>query len=99
MRKPFNLQIVKIVKHKCFTIKKRIASIYYERMVRAVYAMMQNYLEDDNSIVAYTSSGDPLTKEEYIKSVTTAYEEAKQGDVRSSEDLRNEVEKWGDEEI
>ena len=65
-----------------------------DRMVKAMYAMLQNYFEDDKSIVAYTTSGDPLTKEEYIQKVTTAYEEAKNGDVITTEELLKEMKKW-----
>ena len=65
-----------------------------DRMVKAMYAMLQNYVDDEEAIVAYTTSGDPLTKEQYIKTVTTAYEEAKNGDVVTTEELLNEMKNW-----
>lgn len=72
----------------------RIIDIADDRMVTAVYAMMQNYLQNDESIVAYTTSGEPLTREDFIKQVNTAYESAKQGKVIVTEDLLKEIENW-----
>ncbi len=72
----------------------RIIEIADDRMVTAVYAMMQNYLQNDDSIVAYSTSGEPLTRSEFINQVNTAYEAAKQGKVVTSEDLLKEMEHW-----
>lgn len=64
-----------------------------DRLIRAMYAMMQNYFENDESIVAYTTSREPLTKEEYIKNVTSAYQEAKDGNILTTEELLKEMKK------
>ncbi|MFN7118394.1 MAG: hypothetical protein ACK4TA_16475 [Saprospiraceae bacterium] len=72
----------------------RIIDIADDRMVTAVYAMMQNYLQNDESIVAYTTSGEPLTRSEFINQVNTAYEAAKQGKVVTTKDLLKEMENW-----
>lgn len=72
----------------------RIIEVADDRMVTAVYAMMQNYLQNDESIVAYTTSGEPLTRSEFINQVNTAYEAAKKGKIVATEDLLKEMENW-----
>jgi len=72
----------------------RIIEVADDRMVTAVYARMQNYLQNDESIVAYTPSGEPLTRVEYINQVNKAYEAAQQGKIVTTEVLLKEMENW-----
>ena len=65
-----------------------------DRFVAAVYAMMQHYVTNDESIVAYTVNGEPLTKMEFANQVNEAYADAKKGNVISTEDLLKQIENW-----
>ena len=40
-----------------------------ERMIRAIYAMLQNYFEGDEEILAFTVDGKPLTKEDMMNTL------------------------------
>ncbi len=63
-----------------------------DRMVKALYALMINYLEDDDSIVAYSTNGTPLTKADFVAEVRSAYEETKNGKVLTTEEVLSTLE-------
>lgn len=65
-----------------------------DRFVTAMYAMMQNYLQGDESIVAYSTDGQPLTKADFIANVKEAYIEAKSGKLISAEKLLEDIGQW-----
>jgi len=65
-----------------------------ERMIRAMYAMLQNYMHDDQDIVAFSVSGQPLTKNDMIKSVNEAVSDVEQGKGLSSDDIRQAKKNW-----
>ncbi len=49
---------------------------------------------EKDEIVAYTITGEPLTKEQYIKDLKQAEEEIEKGEFISHEDLKKEVRAW-----
>ena len=64
------------------------------RFLSAIYVMMENYLQSDESIVAFTTNGKPLTKPEFILKVTAAYDDVLKGNFITSEDLKKEMKNW-----
>ena len=64
------------------------------RLLAAIYALMENYLQNDDSIVAFTVDGNPLTKSEFIKEVRDAYEEVEKGNFITSEELQKQMKNW-----
>ena len=65
-----------------------------ERMIRAMYAMLKNYLQEDEGIVAFTVDGKPLTKQDVLASITDAISEVENGKGLSTEDIRKAKENW-----
>ncbi len=70
---------------------QQFINIADDRFVTALYQMMKNYLQNDESIVAYTTDGQPLTKAEFIANVNEAHEDAKKGNVKNADDLLVEI--------
>ena len=65
-----------------------------DRLVAAVYVMLQSLIQEDDAIVATTTTGEALTKETFLAKVREAYEEGKKGNVKSSSNLMAEIETW-----
>ncbi|MFA9186801.1 hypothetical protein [Flavobacterium magnesitis] len=78
-----------------------------ERLLRIVSSVFDNYLEDnvlpDNEnivsepIVAYDSTGKPLTLKQYNKEIDKGIDDFNNGRFISQEDLENEVDSWYNE--
>lgn len=65
-----------------------------DRLVAAVYVMLQSLIQEDEAVVGKTTKGELLTKEAFIAKVREAYSEGKAGNVKSSEELLAEIESW-----
>lgn len=65
-----------------------------ERMIRAMYAMLQNYLQEEDQIVAFSTQGQPLTKKDMIEALDKAVDDVEQGKGLSSDDIRNDKKNW-----
>ena len=65
-----------------------------DRLVSAVHSMMHLLIKDDQSIVAFTGAGKPLTQSEFVARVQAAYDEAKKGKTVSTESLLADMETW-----
>ncbi len=63
-----------------------------ERLLKVVKAVIESYQEDE--IVAYSVSGNPLTRNQYKIELTQAIEEINSGKFISQEDLEKESENW-----
>lgn len=63
-----------------------------EDTLRVVNDVIENYIF--KKIVAYSSQGKPLSKEDYIESIKTADASMDNGEFISVEDLENEVRDW-----
>jgi hypothetical protein len=73
---------------------QQFINIADDRFVTAIYEMMKNHLQNDESIVAYTADGQPLTKAEFVANVTEAHEDAKKGTVKNANELLKEIKTW-----
>jgi hypothetical protein len=65
-----------------------------EKMVAAVYVMLQILLEGDQSVVGLSAAGEPLTRAALIDKVRAAYAAGKGGNVKSAQEVLAEVETW-----
>ena len=65
-----------------------------ERLLSTVYSMMKSYLEHDQSIVGFTTDGQPLTKEDLLRLVEDSRKEALQGKIVGADALLAEIENW-----
>ncbi len=64
------------------------------RFLQAMYAMMQSYISDENSIVGYRVDGEPISKRELKSSVLEAEKRIEAGEYTTQEDLEKESETW-----
>ena len=60
---------------------------------KTVLEQIKKILEKE-AIVAYTTSGEPLTKEAYIAKVKVAEADIEQGNYTTHEQLLEEIKKW-----
>ncbi len=60
--------------------------------LRVSNGVIEDYI--GNKIVAYSSEGKPLSKEDYIESVKAADTSMDNGEFTSVQDLENEVRNW-----
>lgn len=63
------------------------------RLLKMIKALVESYHEDDTA-VAYTVDGKPLTRAQYNKELLNAEEEIKKGKLTSAEDLEKESQNW-----
>lgn len=54
-----------------------------DRLVAALYVMLQSLIQDEGAIIGSTTSGQQITKEDLIARVRQAYDEGKHGNVKS----------------
>ena len=55
---------------------------------------MREELYQNTEIVAYTTTGKPLTKSEYIEKIEKAIAEADRGELITDEELEKEIATW-----
>jgi hypothetical protein len=75
-------------------IRKRIhqyIDLADERLLNLINAIIT---QDENTIIAYTTEGKPLTAAEYRKELDLSEKEIENGEFISQEDLEKEIEKW-----
>jgi hypothetical protein len=64
-----------------------------ERFLQAMFAMVQQYV-DNEDVVGSAGDGKPLTKQQLIEEVRTAYLEHKEGKTHTQEAVALQIEKW-----
>ena len=64
-----------------------------DRFLNAMFAMVQQYVENDE-IIGSTASGAPITKQELIDSVKIASEATKRGEKTALNDVIKMAEQW-----
>lgn len=60
----------------------------YDRILLAIHAMLQTYLQQENEIVAFTIHGQPLTKKGMLTSLDKAVSEVEKGNGLTSNEIR-----------
>ena len=65
-----------------------------DRILHAMYAMLQSYLQEENEIVAFTVQGHPLTKKEMLTALDEAVADVEKGNGLTSDEIRNAKKKW-----
>jgi len=63
-----------------------------ERLLKVVKAVIESYQEEE--IVAFSVEGKPITKANYLESLSKAKLEIENGDFISQKDLEKESENW-----
>ena len=59
-----------------------------------LYRRMQNELNENQNIVAYTTAGQPLTEKQYIAKIEKAIEQADRGELITDDELQKDIETW-----
>ena len=59
-----------------------------------LYLRMQKELHENQKIVAYTTSGQPLTEKQYVEKIERAIKQADRGELITDEELQKEIETW-----
>ncbi len=75
------------------SIKIDIAKQLFNIDKMTVLEQIKRILEKE-TVVAYTTSGEPLTKEAYIAKVKAAEADIEQGNYTTHEQLLKDIEKW-----
>lgn len=65
-----------------------------EHFLRSLHAMMQNYVQEEESILGYTVDGKPLTKKSMINVLNEAVSDVENDKGISSDDIRNAKKSW-----
>lgn len=65
-----------------------------DNVVEAMYAVFQSLTDEMPSIVAFTTAGEPLTKEDFIARIRASHAAGKRGEVKTSEKVLEEIESW-----
>jgi len=65
-----------------------------ERFLRSLYAMMENYIQEENAITGYTVDGQPLTSKSMVKALNQAVSDVEKGKGLSSNDIRDAKKNW-----
>jgi len=71
-----------------------IIEVADEKWVVAIYAMLRSLMENDQTIVAFTAAGQPLTRQDFIAQIRAAYTAGKQGQTMTAQDVLAEIETW-----
>lgn len=65
-----------------------------DRLINALHAMVNDYVQNDQAIVAYTTDGQPLTKEQFVSMVSDAHKDVIEGNFITSDELKKDMENW-----
>jgi len=77
-----------------------LENVYSEIMLlpeidrQLLYSRMQKELFQDKEIVAYTTTGLPLTRKQYIEKIERAISEVDGGELITDEELEKEIATW-----
>jgi hypothetical protein len=77
-----------------------VDSIYNEIMLLPaanryeLYDRIKKEFHQENEIIAYTTAGKPLTRNEYIEQINIGLKQIKNGEVITDDELQREIETW-----
>lgn len=78
-----NIEITKI------DLAKKLFNVNKESVLKQLKAIL-----DKEEVVAYTTSGKPLTKAEYIKEIKEAEQDIENGNYITGKQLLEDIKKW-----
>ena len=61
---------------------------------KKLYERMKSEFYQDNEIIAFTTAGKPLTKNEYIEQINIGLRQIQNGEMITNEELQKEIETW-----
>jgi predicted transcriptional regulator len=74
---------------------KLLMSVENESLLQEIKSILKsNSNSVSEEILAYTTKGEPLTKEEYLAKIQQGINDIEAGRVISHEDLLNEIKTW-----
>jgi hypothetical protein len=77
-----------------------VDSIYNEIMLLTaanryeLYDRIKKEFHYENEIIAFTTAGKPLTRNEYIEQINVGLKQIKNGEVITDDELQREIETW-----
>jgi len=77
-----------------------LENIYNEIMLlsnidrQKLYNRMGKEFCQDNEIVAYTTAGKPITKNEYVEQINIGLRQIENGEMITDDELQKEIETW-----
>ena len=74
-------------------INRLVENIDDDRILEEVYEMIKRHSHNEE-IVAYTTDGRALTKEQYIEHILSASDRAIKGNYINHDDLKKEAKDW-----
>jgi hypothetical protein len=75
-------------------IHKQIDGLKDERFLEAIYSMLNSYIKDEDKIVGYTSSGEPITLQRLKNDVLEAEKRIDAGEYTTQKELKKESKGW-----
>ncbi len=75
-------------------IHRQIDGLDDERFLQAVYSMINSYVSDEDAVVGYKVSGEPITKKLLRENVIEAEKRIDAGEYTTQEELKKESENW-----
>ncbi|TAJ05749.1 hypothetical protein DMA11_23295 [Marinilabiliaceae bacterium JC017] len=65
-----------------------------EECINEIYQKMHSIIEENDSIVGYEASGEPIKKSQFIADIREAETQIEKGQFTTIEDVEKESEKW-----
>lgn len=65
-----------------------------DKLLRMMHAMLENYFQEDETIVAFSASGEPLTQKMMRKMVDEAVQSVQAGKGLTSDEIRAMKKNW-----
>ena len=75
-------------------IHRQIDGMKDKRFLQAIYSMLNSYVKDEDKVVGYKSTGEPITKQRLKKEVLEAEKRIDTGEYTTQEELKRESENW-----
>jgi predicted transcriptional regulator len=71
-----------------------IIEVADDKWVAAVYAMLHSLMENDQTVIAFTATGQPLTRQDFVAQIRAAYAAGKQGQTMTAQEVLEEIKTW-----
>jgi len=75
-------------------IHRQIDGLKDERFLQAIYSMIHSYVKDEDEVIGYEVSGEPITKKHLRGRVMEAENRIDADEFTTQEGLKKESENW-----